>query len=53
MNRNIAKKFFSTVNFGKPTYIVAGKRTPIGTFLGKLSKYKAPELGSHAIKGAL
>lgn len=34
-------------------YIVAAKRTPIGSFLGKLSKIKGPELGSIAIKSAL
>ena len=34
-------------------YIVAAKRTAIGGFLGKLSKFKAPELGGFAIKGAL
>lgn len=46
-----AVKFgFSTQS---PVYIVAGKRTPIGSFLGKLSKIKATELGSIAIKGAL
>ena len=38
---------------GKPTYIVSAKRTPVGSFLGKLSKIKAPELGSIAIKEAL
>jgi len=31
-------------------YIVAAKRTPIGSFLGKLSKIKAPDLGSIAIR---
>lgn len=34
-------------------YIVAGKRTPIGSFLGKLSKYTGPQLGGMAIKEAL
>jgi acetyl-CoA C-acetyltransferase len=34
-------------------FIVAAKRTPIGGFLGKLSKFKAPELGSIAIRSAL
>lgn len=37
----------------KDVYIVAGARTPIGSFLGSLSKISAPELGSIAIKGAL
>lgn len=47
--------FFSTkqANFGKPSYIVAVKRTPIGTFIGALSKFKASELGSIAIKAAM
>jgi acetyl-CoA C-acetyltransferase len=34
-------------------YIVGAKRTAIGSFLGKLSKFKAPELGAVAIAGAL
>ena len=34
-------------------YIIAAKRTPIGSFLGKLSNIKAPELGSIAIRSAL
>jgi acetyl-CoA C-acetyltransferase len=34
-------------------YVVAGKRTPIGSFLGKLSKFKATELSSLATEGAL
>ncbi len=33
--------------------IVAGKRTPIGAFQGALSSFKAPQLGSLAIKAAL
>lgn len=44
---------FSTSYLGKPTYIVAAKRTPMGSFLGKMSKIKATELGSLAIKSAL
>jgi len=32
---------------------VAVKRTPIGTFIGALSKFKASELGSIAIKAAM
>lgn len=39
--------------FGKPAYIVAAKRTPIGAFLGKLSTLTAPELGAISIKAAL
>lgn len=38
---------------GRPVYIVAGKRTPIGQFGGKLSKIPAVELGGHAIKAVL
>jgi hypothetical protein len=41
MISKIVKQSFST----KTTYIVAGKRTPIGSFIGKLSKFKGPELG--------
>jgi acetyl-CoA C-acetyltransferase len=37
----------------KAAYIVAASRTPIGCFLGKLSKIKATDLGAIAIKGAL
>ncbi|CAK93742.1 unnamed protein product (macronuclear) [Paramecium tetraurelia] len=37
----------------KAAYIVSAARTPIGCFLGKLSKVKATELGATAIKGAL
>lgn len=32
---------------------MAGKRTPIGSFLGKLSKFSAPDLGGMAIQGAM
>lgn len=38
---------------GKRVVIVGGKRTPIGTFMGGLSNFSAPKLGSVAIKGAL
>lgn len=34
-------------------YIVAAKRTPIGSFLGKLSQFKATELSSLTIRAAL
>ena len=37
----------------KKVFIVAGKRTPIGAFLGSLSKVKATELGSIAARGAI
>ncbi len=51
MNFKLVSSFSSYL--GKPTYIVAAKRTPMGSFLGKLSKIKATELGSIAIKEAL
>lgn len=38
---------------GKKVVIVAGKRTPIGTFMGGLKGFKATELGTAAFKGAL
>jgi len=38
------KFFFSSSQ--KTVYIVAGKRTPIGSFLVKLSKFKGPEFAS-------
>ncbi len=34
-------------------YIVAAKRTPVGSFQGVLSSFSAPELGATAIKAAL
>ena len=37
----------------KEVVIVSAVRTPIGSFLGALSKVSAPELGAVAIKGAL
>src|SRR5690625_3026452 len=37
----------------KKVVIVAGARTPIGSFMGSLSSVHATELGSVAIKGAL
>ena len=37
----------------KEVYIVSAARTPIGSFMGSLSKFAAPKLGSIAIKGAL
>ena len=37
----------------KEVVIVSAVRTPIGSFLGSLSKVPAPELGAVAIKGAL
>lgn len=37
----------------KNTVILSAARTPVGTFLGKLSSMSAPALGSVAIRGAL
>ena len=37
----------------KEVVVVSAVRTPIGSFLGSLSKIPAPELGAVAIKGAL
>lgn len=37
----------------KEVFIVAGKRTPIGSFMGSLSTIPAPELGALALKAAL
>lgn len=44
---------FAFSSLGRDVYIVAAKRTPIGTFSGKLANFQAPELGGFAIKGAL
>lgn len=41
------------MKLSKPVYIVSAKRTPIGSFLGSLSSFSAPKLGSMAIEGAL
>ena len=35
------------------SYIISAKRTPIGSFQGQLSSFKAPELGSMVIKAIL
>jgi acetyl-CoA C-acetyltransferase len=35
------------------TFIISAKRTPIGAFLGSLSTFSAPQLGSIAIKAAI
>lgn len=37
----------------KETVILSAVRTPVGSFLGKLSSLSAPELGAAAIRGAL
>jgi hypothetical protein len=34
--------FGTTKAIGNAVYIVSAKRTPIGTFLGKLSSFTAP-----------
>jgi acetyl-CoA C-acetyltransferase len=44
-----AKRYFSRRN----VVIVGAKRTPIGTFMGGLSNYTAPHLGTIATLGAL
>lgn len=38
---------------GKPVYIVAAKRTPIGSIGGRFASIRGPELASVAIKAAL
>lgn len=47
----VVKYAFGSV--GRDVFIVAAKRTPIGTVSGQLSAFQAPELGAFAIKGAL
>lgn len=42
-----------TANNGKDVYIVAAKRTPIGSFNGCLSSFKATDLAGKAIKASL
>ena len=37
----------------KEVVIVSAVRTPIGSFMGSLSKIPAPKLGAIAIKGAI
>lgn len=37
----------------KAAYIVSASRTPIGCFLGKLSKVSAIDLAATSIKGAM
>jgi hypothetical protein len=43
----------NTTTLGLNVFIVAAKRTPIGSFMGKLSNFTAPDLGGIAIRGAL
>lgn len=50
MNKFLSKKFFS---LAKNIVIVNGKRTPTGSFMGKLSGIHGSLLGSAAIEGAL
>lgn len=45
--------FSSVKSVGRDVFIVAAKRTPIGSFMGKLSSFTAPQLGGFAIRGAL
>jgi hypothetical protein len=37
----------------RDVYIVAAKRTPIGSYMGKLSSFKGSELAGLCIKSAL
>ncbi|MFQ5800726.1 MAG: acetyl-CoA C-acyltransferase, partial [Candidatus Hydrothermarchaeales archaeon] len=37
----------------RDVYIIGAARTPVGSFLGTLKSFKAPELGSFAIKEAV
>jgi acetyl-CoA C-acetyltransferase len=53
ISRSVSKFLFSSGSTANAAYIVAGKRTPIASFMGKLSKLRGPELGSIAIRGAL
>jgi hypothetical protein len=52
LSKSAVKNLFSSAK-SKPVYIVAGKRTAIGSFLGKLSNVKGTELASTAIKGCI
>jgi acetyl-CoA acetyltransferase len=51
--RVIKYAFCRANTFGRDIFIVASKRTPIGSYMGKLSSFTAPELGGRAIQGAL
>ena len=37
----------------KPVYVVAAKRTPIGSYMGALGSVAAPKLGANSIQAAL
>jgi len=50
MNKFLSKSFFSSA---KNVVIVNGKRTPIGSFMGKLSSIHGSLLGAAAIEGAV
>ncbi|SGY76056.1 BQ5605_C005g03464 [Microbotryum silenes-dioicae] len=43
----------ATTNGLRPVYIIAAARTPVGSFLGSLSKVSAVQLGVAAVQGAL
>ena len=49
----VTKRLFSSGFGGRSVVIVGAKRTPIGSFMGKLKNIRATELGSYAIKGAI
>lgn len=55
--RTIALAFKASKSYGsqpfQPTYLVTGKRTPIGSFNGKLAKVRAPELSAACVKAVL
>ena len=50
---NLAFKTVHNFSSFQPTYLVAGKRTPVGSLNGKLSKVRAPLLTASCIKAAL
>jgi len=51
--KNTSIKSIKLTKIMKEVYIVAAKRTPIGSWGGALAKFSAIDLGSIAIKGAL
>ena len=54
MNKlSTSKRMFASGFGGRSVVIVGAKRTPIGSFMGKLKNIKATELGSYAIRGAI
>jgi acetyl-CoA C-acetyltransferase len=46
-------RFSIKKTFGKPAYIVALRRTPIGSYMGKLSRYTAIELAALTVKNTV